>query len=74
MPARWLLGKAGQIGRAGVIAEAVGPEGHIVLQQWLTYTFVMASGRQVAESGGSVSKIYTWLTCTGHTIVELTHV
>ena len=40
MPAHWLLGEAGQIDRAwiAVCREAVGPEGHVVPQQWLTHT------------------------------------
>ena len=57
MPAHWLLGKAGQMAWIAVCRGTVGPEEHVVPQQWLTQTpapGVMASDRRRLNYGASL--------------------
>ena len=66
MPAHWLLGEAAQIERAwiAVCREAVGPEGHVIPQQWLTHTSapgVLASDRRRLNLIYGVRRLLTGL-------------
>ena len=65
MPAHWLLGEAGQCGRAGV--------DHVVPQQWLTYTSapgVPASDRRRLDLVVYGASPHTLALCCDATLVN----